>query len=39
MELLNEQNKRIKYLEEENKKNTQIIKELKLKIYILQKML
>ena len=32
MELLNEQNKIIKYLEEENKKNTQIIKELKLKI-------
>ena len=32
MELLNEQNKRIKYLEEENKKNTHIIKELKQKI-------
>ena len=32
MELLNQQNKIIKYLEEENKKKTLIIKELKLKI-------
>ena len=32
LEIINHQNKRIKYLEEENEKKTQIIKELKLKL-------